>query len=145
MNVLRSVSDQCRLWAKESKESGWSTHQIEGNLRLAAELLVDANTLESFLERRIEGIKNDLIGKDVQLEEGKPLPRPTCPRCGGDVAGFYAFVYQLPAPEGGGTMLMQAWCCPHAGCRALLMVLPIGIQSGKVTAPGKPGWPGGPS
>ena len=86
----------------------------------------------------------DLLGVDVPLpSDPKDMLKPTCPKCGQDVPFFYFYVYKLQSTEG--TVVFQASCCPHADCRALFMVFPIGMEAGKVAAPGKPGWPGMPS
>jgi len=88
--------------------------------------------------------KPDLIGKDVPLPGNpKEIPVPTCPRCGEEVPYFYNYIYRLAASEG--TMIFQSQCCPHWNCRAILIVLPIGLEAGSVAVPGKPGWPGMPS
>lgn len=88
--------------------------------------------------------KKDLLGVDVQLPaDPKELPKPTCAKCGGEIPHFYFYVYRLQSTQG--TMVFQASCCPHAGCRALYTVMPIGLEASQVAAPGKPGWPGMPS
>jgi hypothetical protein len=88
--------------------------------------------------------KGDLIGRDVRLPENtKEHPLPTCPKCGDEVPYFYNYVYRLTSTEG--TLIMQAQCCPHASCRALFIVLAVGLEAGSVATPGKPGWPGMPS
>jgi hypothetical protein len=85
----------------------------------------------------------DLLGVDVPLPtDPKDMPRPTCPKCGGEIPHFYFYVYKLAATHG--TMVFQASCCPHSGCRALLVVLPIGMEASGVATPDKPGWPGMP-
>lgn len=37
VEFLEKIADTLDSWAKESKEGGWSTHQVEANLRLAKE------------------------------------------------------------------------------------------------------------
>lgn len=35
---LETAAERCELWALQSVEGGWSTHQVEPNRRLASEL-----------------------------------------------------------------------------------------------------------
>jgi len=88
--------------------------------------------------------KGDLLGVDVELPEDLTLmPLPTCAKCGAPVPHFYCRVYKVATPQG--VMVLQAYCCPHAACRNLFVVFPVGIEANKVAAPGKAGWPGMPS
>jgi len=88
--------------------------------------------------------EKDLLGVDVKLpEDPTQMPKPTCASCGGEVPFFYFYVYKLASTQG--TMVFQASCCPHAGCRALFIVLPLGLDPGAVATPGKANWPGVPS
>lgn len=86
----------------------------------------------------------DLLGTDVELPtDATKMPKPTCSKCGGEIPFFYFYVYRLQSTQG--TMLFQASCCPHAGCRALFMVLPVGVETSPIAAPGKQNWPGMPA
>ena len=88
--------------------------------------------------------KGDLLGTDVALpSDPKEMPKPTCAKCGGEVPFFYFYVYKLQSTQG--TIMFQASCCPHAACRNLFIVIPIGLEVSPVAAPGKAGWPGMPS
>ena len=87
---------------------------------------------------------NDLLGKDVALpDDAKEMPKPVCAKCGGEIPFFYFYVYRLQSTQG--TIVFQASCCPHAGCRALFTVQPTALEQSPVAAPGKAGWPGMPS
>lgn len=36
--LLLEAAETCEAWAKDSREGGWSTHQVAANLALAAKL-----------------------------------------------------------------------------------------------------------
>lgn len=37
---LETAAAKCELWAHNSRSGGWSTHQVDPNLKLASELRV---------------------------------------------------------------------------------------------------------
>ena len=46
VHVMRSAAHTCLSWARQSREGGWSTHQVEANERLAQELMNAASATE---------------------------------------------------------------------------------------------------
>ncbi len=112
----------------------WSTAYLKASNRV----------LDFFGKIVPESQDGDLLGTDVLLpSDPKEMLKPTCSKCGGEIPFFYFYVYKLQSTQG--VMVFQASCCPHANCRALFIVLPIGMEAGSVAVPGKPGWPGVPS
>lgn len=87
--------------------------------------------------------EKDLLAVDVPLPTAPTeMPKPTCPKCGGEIPFFYFYVYKLQSTRS--TMVFQASCCPHANCRAICMVLPIGEEASSIATPGQSSWPGMP-
>lgn len=50
---LEKMADQLDAWAKESREGGWSTHQVEANRKMALECRARAGTIRRVLEEEI--------------------------------------------------------------------------------------------
>jgi len=40
LGKLEMAAAKCELWAHDSRTGGWSTHQVDANLKLASELRV---------------------------------------------------------------------------------------------------------
>jgi len=83
----------------------------------------------------------DLLGKDVAIDP-QAIPKPTCAKCGEEMPYLYFYVYRLESTQG--KVVFQASCCPHAGCRAMVTIQPIGIEQSPLAMPGKATWPGMP-
>ena len=37
IEIIEAIADRCDLWAQQSLDSGWSTHQVEDNRKAADE------------------------------------------------------------------------------------------------------------
>jgi hypothetical protein len=88
----------------------------------------------------VSDLKVGLLGTEIPLDMKNP-PEPCCASCGRPVPYFYSYIHNLKLPDGMGTLQFQTYCCPHSDCIAIIITMPIGIEPGKVAAPGRPGWP----
>src|SRR5437763_17089414 len=86
--------------------------------------------------------KADLLGKDVAIDP-QAIPKATCAKCGEEMPYLYFYVYRLESTQG--KVVFQASYCPHAGCRAMVTIQPIGIEQSPLAVPGKATWPGKPA
>lgn len=67
----------------------------------------------------------DLLGVDVKLpSDPKDVPKPSCPKCGDEVPGFYCYLYRIEGPRGPcfsrrsaarmPDAALSSWCCRSA-------------------------------